>query len=100
MWVAAADVPVDREVTGKGDSRRRGMDFTSSCLDFGRDMGFLPESQHEPTTCRGRAAPGRGCRSRPGRAGRVKLPPPATSASGPGRLPPPMETAGAVQDHS
>lgn len=37
MWAATADVPVDREVTGKGDSCDRGMDITSLGLDFGQD---------------------------------------------------------------
>lgn len=37
MWEATADVPVDREATGKGDSCGRGMDITPLGLDFGRD---------------------------------------------------------------
>lgn len=32
-----ADIPVDREATGKGDSCGRGMDITSLGLDFGQD---------------------------------------------------------------
>ena len=39
--MAAADVPVDRGATGKGDSCRRGIDVTSLGLDFGRDIESL-----------------------------------------------------------
>lgn len=35
--MATADVPVDGEATGKGDSCGRGMDSTSLGLDFDQD---------------------------------------------------------------
>lgn len=46
MWVATADVPVDGEATGKGDSCGRGMNITSLGLDFGQDS----ESVLSPST--------------------------------------------------
>lgn len=48
MWVAAADVPVDGEVTGKGDSCRREMDVTSLGLSLGQDMESLLSSSTNP----------------------------------------------------
>lgn len=82
VWVAAADVPVDRGVAGRGGfpQRRDGCHlFTAHFL--GRHQ-VCPEPLAQ-TCCR----PGQGCSgpSRPGGAGWVKLPPPATSASSPTR---------------
>lgn len=46
--MATADMPVDREVTAKGNSCRRGIDITSSCLDFEQDIEFLLSASMNP----------------------------------------------------
>lgn len=51
--MATADVPVDREVTGKGDSCGRGVGITSLGLDFGQDGEAVLSPGMNPSCAKG-----------------------------------------------